>query len=890
MGKLFKKLFDPSYKELAKCAKIADQVIALADKYKAMSDEELKNQTVIFKDRLAKGEELDNLMVEAFAVAREASTRVLRLTPFKVQIIGAAAMHFGNIAEMKTGEGKTLTSVMVAYLNALTGKGVHIVTVNEYLASRDAHDMGQVHEFLGLTVGLNLREYDSEQKRAQYACDITYSTNNELGFDYLRDHMVVYKEDMVQRPYLNFAIVDEVDSILIDEARTPLIISGGAKDGPNLYEQANTFCRRLVENEDYEIDEKAKHVSLTPEGISKAENYFHLENLYDISNVELLHRINNALRANFIMKNEVDYVVQDGQVIIVDSFTGRLMHGRQWSEGLHQAVEAKEGVEIKKETRTLATITFQNYFRMYSKLAGMTGTAKTEEEEFRDIYNMLVVEIPTNVPVIRIDDSDLIFFSEEAKYEAIAKDIKERHEKGQPILVGTISIETSELLSSILKRYGIPHNVLNAKQHAREAEIVSHAGEKGAVTIATNMAGRGTDIKLGEGVVELGGLAVLGTERHESRRIDNQLRGRSGRQGDPGYSRFYLSTKDELLVRFGGDRLERMLMLASMKGEDGQKLPISYKGFSTVVETAQKKIEGQNYDRRKSVVEYDEVLRKQREVIYGQRNDILFSDDIEPTILKMMDNVVNNVIPQFALENDPTHIDSIRFMKEFVMRFFDQGYIMIACPNCGKVQRVHDGVPTKCTNHECGVIITASRKKETDAQKAIKDTVAFEEIDGKTISEVQDFILNIFKTNLASKKADALEENYKEFLKRNLLMVVDRHWMDHIDQMSTLRQSVALQSYGQVNPLREYQEIGFEMFNKMISSIESEAVGLINRNYIPSNMGQRERVAKIVGTSGGSSDDDGKKKPVVNKNKKIGPNEPCPCGSGRKYKHCCGRK
>ena len=890
MFKGIKKLFDPSYKELTRCEKIADKVIALADTYKAMSEEELKNQTNIFKERLQNGESLDDIMVEAFAVAREASTRVLGMTPFKVQIIGAAAMHFGNIAEMKTGEGKTLTSVMVAYLNALTGKGVHIVTVNEYLASRDASEMGEVHKYLGLTVGLNLREYNSEEKRAQYACDITYSTNNELGFDYLRDHMVVYKEDMVQRPELFFAIVDEVDSILVDEARTPLIISGGAKTGPNLYEQANTFCRRLTEEIDYEVDEKTRHASLTPEGIQKAEEYFHLDNLYDISNVELLHRINNSLRANFIMKNQVDYVVQDGQIIIVDPFTGRLMHGRQWSEGLHQAIEAKEGVEIKKETRTLATITFQNYFRMYSKLAGMTGTAKTEEEEFRDIYNMLVVEIPTNVPVVRVDDPDLIFFSEKAKYEAISEEIKRRHEIGQPILVGTISIETSELLSSILKKKGIPHNVLNAKQHAREADIISHAGEKGAVTIATNMAGRGTDIKLGEGVKELGGLAVLGTERHESRRIDNQLRGRSGRQGDPGYSRFYLSTKDELLIRFGGDRLERMLLMVSEKDESGENAPIEYKPFSSVVESAQKKIEGQNYDRRKSVVEYDEVLRKQREVIYGQRKDILFLDDIEPTILRMMENVSYNEVAKYAQVDDPSKIDAIRFMKEFVVRFFDQGYINVPCPSCGKIQRVHDGIPTRCINQECRMGFTVSRRRDTDAQKAIKNTISIEEIEGKSLAEVQEFIYNVFKTNLESKKADADPENYKEFLKRNLLSVVDKHWMDHIDQMSTLRQSVSLQSYAQVNPLREYQAIGFEMFNKMIASIESETIGLVNCRFIPVTMGERERVAKIVGTSGGSSDDSGKRKPVINKDKKVGPNEPCPCGSGRKYKHCCGRK
>ena len=890
MFKFFKKLFDPSYKELSKCEKIADKVLAVAETYKAMSEEELKNQTNIFKERLANGETLDDIMVEAFATAREAATRVLGMTPFRVQIIGAAAMHFGNIAEMKTGEGKTLTSVMVAYLNALTGKGVHIVTVNEYLATRDATEMGEVHKYLGLTVGLNLREYSSEEKRAQYACDITYSTNNELGFDYLRDHMVVYKEDMVQRPELYFAIVDEVDSILVDEARTPLIISGGAKQGYNLYEQANTFCRRLSEDIDFEVDEKSKHCTLTPEGISKAEDYFHLDNLYDISNVELLHRINNALRANFIMKNQVDYVVQDGQIIIVDPFTGRLMHGRQWSEGLHQAIEAKEGVEIKKETRTLATITFQNYFRMYAKLAGMTGTAKTEEEEFRDIYNMLVVEIPTNVPVVRVDDPDLIYFSEKAKYEAISEEIKRRHSVGQPILVGTISIESSELLSSILKRKGIPHNVLNAKQHAREADIISHAGEKGAVTIATNMAGRGTDIKLGEGVRELGGLAVLGTERHESRRIDNQLRGRSGRQGDPGYSRFYLSTKDELLIRFGGDRLERMLLMISDKDASGEMAPIEYKPFSSVVESAQKKIEGQNYDRRKSVVEYDEVLRKQREVIYGQRKDILFLDDIEPTILKMMENVAYREVAKYASYDDPTKIDAIRFMKEFVVRYFDQGFINIPCPKCQKMQRVQDGLPTKCINPECGFAFTVTRRRDTEAQKAIKTTISINEIEGKSLAEVQEFIYNIFVTNLESKKADADPENYKEFLKRNLLSVVDRHWMDHIDQMSTLRQSVSLQSYGQVNPLREYQAVGFEMFTKMIESIDAQTVAFVNCRFIPATMGERERVAKIVGTSGGSSDDDGRRKPVVNKTKKVGPNEPCPCGSGRKYKHCCGRK
>ena len=588
---MFGKLFDPTYKEFKKCSKVAEAVVALEDEYKKLTDEELKAKTPEFKQRLEKGETLDDIMVEAFATAREAASRVLGLTPFKVQIIGAAAMHFGNIAEMKTGEGKTLTSVLVAYLNALPGKGVHIVTVNEYLASRDATEMGEVHKFLGLTVGLNLRELDSEQKREQYYCDITYSTNSELGFDYLRDHMVLYKEQMVQRPEMNFAIVDEVDSILIDEARTPLIISGGEKKGPNLYVQANSFAKCLHQ-EDYEIDVKDRHVALTESGMSKAEKYFNVDNLYDVKNVTIVHHINNALRANYIMEKDKDYVVHEGAIVIVDPFTGRLMVGRQWSDGLHQAIEAKENVQIKKETRTLATITYQNYFRMYKKLAGMTGTAKTEEEEFRNIYNMFVVEIPTNVPVIRIDEPDLIFRSMKAKYLAIAKDIKERHEKGQPVLVGTISIESSELLSNLLKRNGIPHSVLNAKQHEREAEIIAKAGQKGSVTIATNMAGRGTDIKLGEGVRELGGLAVIGTERHEARRIDNQLRGRSGRQGDPGYSRFYLSAQDELMIRFGGDRFERLLGMIANPDADGYETPLESKMFSRFVESAQKKVEG----------------------------------------------------------------------------------------------------------------------------------------------------------------------------------------------------------------------------------------------------------------------------------------------------------
>lgn len=835
---MFGKLFDPTYKEFKKCSKVAEAVVALEDEYKKLTDEELKAKTPEFKQRLEKGETLDDIMVEAFATAREAASRVLGLTPFKVQIIGAAAMHFGNIAEMKTGEGKTLTSVLVAYLNALPGKGVHIVTVNEYLASRDATEMGEVHKFLGLTVGLNLRELDSEQKREQYYCDITYSTNSELGFDYLRDHMVLYKEQMVQRPEMNFAIVDEVDSILIDEARTPLIISGGEKKGPNLYVQANSFAKCLHQ-EDYEIDVKDRHVALTESGMSKAEKYFNVDNLYDVKNVTIVHHINNALRANYIMEKDKDYVVHEGAIVIVDPFTGRLMVGRQWSDGLHQAIEAKENVQIKKETRTLATITYQNYFRMYKKLAGMTGTAKTEEEEFRNIYNMFVVEIPTNVPVIRIDEPDLIFRSMKAKYLAIAKDIKERHEKGQPVLVGTISIESSELLSNLLKRNGIPHSVLNAKQHEREAEIIAKAGQKGSVTIATNMAGRGTDIKLGEGVRELGGLAVIGTERHEARRIDNQLRGRSGRQGDPGYSRFYLSAQDELMIRFGGDRFERLLGMIANPDADGHETPLESKMFSRFVESAQKKVEGANYDSRKNVVEYDEVLRKQREVIYGQRKDILFLDDMEPTIRKMIKNVVKRNIGGYIVhEKKNSEVDAVRFMNEFASKFFNRGKITI------------------------------------------------DEVEGLNEEQLSELIENKFIEELENKKTQVPNEVFQEFLKVVLLRVVDSHWMDHIDQMSNLRQSIGLQSYAQINPLREYQQIAFETFNDMIATINDEVVLNVNRVILRENL-QREEQAKVTGTNAGA-DETAKRKPVVNKDKKVGRNDPCPCGSGKKYKYCCG--
>jgi preprotein translocase subunit SecA len=835
---MFKRFFDPGYKELKRVEKIAENVDALAEEYKKLSDDELKAKTPHFRERLKNGETMDDILVEAFATVREAATRVLGMTPFKVQIMGAAAMHGGNIAEMKTGEGKTLTSTLVAYLNALDGNGVHIVTVNEYLASRDAEEMGALHKWLGLTVGLNLRDMNPEEKRAQYNCDITYSTNNELGFDYLRDHMVLYKEDMVQRP-LNFAIIDEVDSILIDEARTPLIISGGAKKGPNLYLQANTLVKNFSE-EDYEIDIEAKHVTLTESGMLKAERYFGIDNLYDVKNVQLLHHINNALRANFIMARDVDYVVNDGKVIIVDPFTGRLMHGRQYSEGLHQALEAKENVEIKKETRTLATITFQNYFRMYKKLAGMTGTAKTEEEEFRNIYNMYVVEVPTNVPVIRQDDPDLMFRTMDAKYKAIVKDIKARYEKGQPVLVGTISIETSELISKLLTRAGVRHNVLNAKNHGKEAEIIKHAGEKHAVTIATNMAGRGTDIKLGEGVRELGGLAVIGTERHEARRIDNQLRGRSGRQGDPGYSRFYLSAEDELLVRFGSERFKNALSMVITHDEAGDEVPLESKMFSRFVEAAQRKIEGNNFDRRKTVVEYDEVLRKQRDIIYKQRNDILFLDDIEPVVLKMF----NSVSQRKAFAN---------------------------------------------IEHEGKGKVTVNAKNllnDIYSQLFNLNEFTLEDFEGKTPEEASAILEERLIENLNEKKELVPKEVYDEFLKVVLLRVVDEHWMDHIDQMSELRQGIGLQAYAQVNPLRQYQEIGFEMFEAMIEGIEEQSVSLINRAQIRDNL-QREAVAKISGTSDGKEET--RKRAPVKVGTKVGRNDPCPCGSGLKYKHCCGK-
>lgn len=816
-------------KTLKRLEKIADQVLALEAQYRQFTDEQIREKTLELKARYQQGETLDQLLVEAYANVREASTRFTGMTPFRVQVMGAVVIHEGNIAEMKTGEGKTLTAVMPAYLNALTGLGVHIVTVNEYLAAREAEgQIGDLFRFLGITVGLNIRILSPEEKKAAYACDVLYSTNNELGFDYLRDHMAIYREQIVQRT-LNYAIIDEVDSILIDEARTPLIISGGEKNTADLYRQANGFVLRLKDETDYVIDIKAKSINLTEEGIAKAENYFHIENLYDITNVTLLHHINNALRANYIMVKDVDYVVQENQVIIVDQFTGRLMIGRQFSEGLHQALEAKEAVEIKKETTTLATITFQNFFRMYKKLAGMTGTAKTEEEEFRSIYNMEVVEIPTNMPIVRQDDNDLIFATMKAKYMALADEIERRHTLGQPMLIGTISIESSELLSELLRRKKIKHNVLNAKQHEREAEIVENAGQIGAVTIATNMAGRGTDIKLGKGVKELGGLAVLGTERHESRRIDNQLRGRSGRQGDPGYSRFFLSAEDDLMRRFGGERFKRMLlMVTTTKGSDTET-PLDFKMFSKMVMRAQNQIEGNNFDRRKTVLQYDEVLRRQREIIYKQRSDVLFLENIEADTFHMIEESLKRVVEASK--------DDRKQLFQNLTKYFS------------------------------------------------KDVVDFKLLENPT-TDPMSYILDVAKREFESKKTLTNEQIFNDFLKAITLRVVDTFWVQHIDAMSELRQAVSLQSYAQMNPFREYQETGFEMFATMVMNIQNDVTRFVLKAQVRQNT-ERVQVAKPISTSSGKEDESRKKAPV-RVTQKAGRNDPCPCGSGKKYKHCHG--
>ncbi len=835
MIKLVKKIFkDRNQRELDRIQKIVDQIEALEPKFEKFSDSELQQMTEQFKERYQNGESLDDLLVEAYAVVREGSKRVLNMRPYPVQLMGAVVLHEGNIAEMKTGEGKTLASTMPAYLNALTGEGVHVVTVNEYLAERDKTEMGKLYEFLGLTVGLNISGMSNEEKKQAYQCDITYGTNNEFGFDYLRDNMVLYKEQMVQRP-LNYAIIDEVDSILIDEARTPLIISGTAKKPVALYEQADKFVRTLKRDEDFTFDVKSKSVQLTEEGINKAEQFFGVDNLFDLSNVSLTHHINQALKAHVVMQRDTDYVVQDGQVIIVDQFTGRLMKGRRYSDGLHQAIEAKEGLKIQNESMTLASITFQNYFRMYKKLAGMTGTAKTEEEEFRNIYNMEVVAIPTNKPVIRIDKPDMIYKTMDAKFKAVVEEVKKRHAKGQPVLIGTVAVETSEHLSNLLKKERIKHNVLNAKNHHREAEIIEQAGQKGAVTIATNMAGRGTDIKLGEGVPELGGLCVIGTERHESRRIDNQLRGRAGRQGDPGESQFFLSMEDELMRRFGSDNLKQMM---DRLGID-EDMPIESKMVTRAVESAQKRVEGNNFDARKTLLAYDDVLREQREVIYKQRYEVLDAEEgIRHIVEQMIESVVERLIETHYNEEDDTY------------------------------------------NYEA--IVEYAQANLLDRQD-----ISVGDIKGKERDEIKEFIMEKIKRRYDEKQQQLTEEQFREFEKVVVLRAVDTKWIDHIDQMDQLRQGIGLRAYAQNDPLREYQIEAYNMFEAMVQSIEEEVARYIMKAEIQSNL-QREQVVKNTKAVAGGEAEQKKRQPYVRK-ERVGRNDPCPCGSGKKYKHCHGR-
>ena len=828
---ILKSLFDFEYKELKRFMKIADQIEAKSDEYEKLTDKQLQNKTEEFKKELENGKTLDDILVDAFATVREAAKRVINEKPFYTQLLGALAIHYGNIAEMKTGEGKTLTSVMPAYLNALTGKGVHIVTVNEYLASRDAAWMGQIFEFLGLTVGTNLRDLSPAEKRERYNCDVLYSTNNEIGFDYLRDNMVVRKEDRVQRP-LNFAIVDEVDSVLIDEARTPLIISGGAMHSNNQYLDAQRFVKDLKENEDYIIDEKTNSINLTDEGSRKCESFYGIDNMYDIKHSALVHHINQALRANFTMKNEVDYVVQDGKVVIVDQFTGRLMQGRAFSEGLHQAIEAKEGVKINEETKTLATITFQNLFRMYKKLSGMTGTAKTEEEEFRNIYNMYVIQIPTNKPVIRKDMADLIFATKQDKYNAIIQEIKERHATGQPVLVGTIAIETSELISNMLKKERIKHEVLNAKNHAREAEIIAKAGEIGSVTIATNMAGRGTDIKLGEGVKELGGLCVIGTERHESRRIDNQLRGRAGRQGDPGYTQFFVSFEDDLMVRFGTDRFKDLLKAAGL----GTTITLRSKAMTKNVESAQKKVEGNNFDIRKSLLQYDDVMGKQREIMYERRNEILDSDSIHESIINLIKDHIYNLVMSHLVDQPE--------LLEF---------------DCSEICEYVNENLLRNSNMKLSEIIN----KSTD----------------EVIQILEDKIIGEYENKIK----DLPEEIVNDFEKVIALRVIDTHWMEHINTMDHLKEGIGLRSYAQNNPLVEYTNEGFQLFDEMLDTINREITKYLLKAEIKQNL-ERKEVVKPTGTN-----DSKDKVKTTRKVEKIGRNEPCPCGSGKKYKNCCGK-
>ena len=851
---VFTKIFGThSEREVKRIIPIVDKIEALAPEFEKLTDEQLQAKTPEFKERLANGETLDDILPEAYATVREAATRVLDMRHYRVQLIGGVILHQGRITEMRTGEGKTLVSTLPAYLNALEGKGVHIVTVNDYLAKRDAEWMGKVHEFLGLTVGVILNNMDNDERREAYNCDITYATNNELGFDYLRDNMVVYKEQLVQRS-LHYAIIDEVDSVLIDEARTPLIISGQSGKSTKLYEMCDIFVRQLTkgtakelskmdilmneeqqETGDYVVDEKDKNANLTEEGVRKAERFFQVENLADPDNLELQHNINLALRAHSLMHRDKDYVVKDDEVLIVDEFTGRIMPGRRFSDGLHQAIEAKEHVKVKRESKTLATITFQNFFNKYEKKSGMTGTALTEEKEFREIYEMDVVEVPTNKPIARIDYNDAVYKTKEDKFNAVVADIVEAHKKGQPVLVGTITIDTSEYLSAKLQKAGIPHKVLNAKFHELEAEIIADAGQKGAVTIATNMAGRGTDIKLGDGVTELGGLKIIGTERHESRRIDNQLRGRAGRQGDPGESRFYISLEDDLMRLFGSERI--IGLFDAMP--DGEQ--VEHKMLSSAIENAQKKIEGNNFGIRKNLLEFDRVNNEQREVIYKERRRVLDGESMRDTIYKMItdevENCVNSVIPEDGSAEDW----DVQELNNVLLPIIPLKRIQL-----------DDEMLKHGTREDLAQKLKEEAVKVYEAKEA-------EFPDPDQIREVERIIL---------------------------LRVIDNKWMDHIDDMDQLREGIGLQAYGQRDPVVEYKFAGFDMFNAMIDSITEETVKALTHIKIEQKV-EREQVAKVTGTN---KDESQPAQPKRRTTKKVQPNDPCPCGSGRKYKQCCGRR
>ncbi len=825
-----KNIFNHEYKELKRFSVIADQIDTLDGEMQKLSNKRLQDKTLEFKKRLKEGSTLDDILVEAFAVVREAAYRTIGEKPYYVQLLGAITIHYGNIAEMKTGEGKTLVAVMPAYLNALTGEGTHIVTVNEYLADRDANWMGKIYEFLGLTVGVNRRDLNPKEKQTAYNCDILYTTNNELGFDYLRDNMVIRKENRVQRS-LNFAIIDEVDSILIDEARTPLIISGGQMKSMNLYNDSDHFVKGLKENDGYIKDEKTDSINLTDKGSEQAEKTFKLRNLYDINHSGLVHHLNQALRANYVMKKDIDYVVQENQIIIVDKFTGRLMPGRAFSEGLHQAIEAKEGVKIQEETRTLATITFQNLFRMFNKLSGMTGTAKTEEEEFRNIYNMYVISIPTNQPVAREDFPDLLYAVKQGKFSAIINEIERRHKLKQPILVGTIAIETSELISQMLNKKKIPHEILNAKNHAREAEIIKKAGQKGSITIATNMAGRGTDIKLGEGVRELGGLCVIGTERHESRRIDNQLRGRAGRQGDLGFSQFFVSLEDDLMIKFGSDRFKGMLSSLGFGGEQA----IRSKMFSNSVESAQKRVEGNNFDMRKELLKYDDVMNNQREIMYEKRNKILDSESIHDEILLLFKDYVTELVN--------SHI-------------MPEGYL---------------------NNNDKLEIIEATN------ENLLKSNIEMKDIKDLTTDEVSVYIYKRVIEEYELKIKELPSEVINEFEKSLYLGIIDTYWMEHINSMAQLKEGIYLRGYAQENPLQAYTMEGFELFDEMLKKIEKQTSIYLLKAEIRQNV-ERKEVVKNKVTNEGTV---GIKRPK--QVKKVGRNELCTCGSGQKYKRCCGK-